>query len=214
MMNQQKIIKVDTGDVPYPVFVLIGTTIWGAFAATIIAPTEAISHSRDVFTKLNVSVEAFILASTGRAVFNLLVMSVVLVPLIFFLGTSIRASWLLFPLAAMMVLAMSFTIGLALAPLGALYNDVKNAIRPVLGLLMFTTPVVFPIPDEPGFLATMVKWNPLTPSISFTRDTLVNGRFDFALSAFVWFAVSLLLILVAFLVLRVAKPHIIARMGM
>ena len=65
MMNKQKIISVDTGEVPYPVFVLIGTTIWGAFSATLLAPSESIFNSREVFVKLNVSVEAFILAGVA-----------------------------------------------------------------------------------------------------------------------------------------------------
>ena len=214
MMNQQKIVTVDTGDVPYPVFVLIGTTIWGAFAATLMAPSDSIFNSREVFVKLNVSVEAFILAGVARAIFNLLVMTIVLVPLILFLGIVPRLTWLLFPFATLLVLSIAFVIGLALAPIGALYQDIKNAIGPVLAIFMFTAPVVFPVQDKPGVLASVVNNNPLTPGIEFSRDMLVNGRFEYFTSAVAWFFVSVIFILTAFVILRVSKPHIIARMGM
>ena len=214
MMNQQKIVNVNTGDVPYPVFVLIGTTIWGAFAATLIAPTESIFNSREVFVKLNVSVEAFILAGVARAFFNLLVMTAVLIPLLLFLGVVPRLSWLLFPFACVLILSLAFTVGLVLAPVGALYQDIKNGIGPVLAIFMFTAPVVFPVPDKPGLLATIVSLNPLTPGITYARDTLISGRLNCLPAALIWFSFAILLIVLAFVVLRVSKPHIIARMGM
>ena len=214
MMNQQKIVTVNTGDVPYPVFVLIGTTIWGAFAATLLAPSDAIFNSREVFVKLNVSVEAFILAGVARAFFNLLIMTAVLFPLMLFLGVGPRISWLLFPVVCIMVLSIGLTIGLALAPIGALYQDIKNAIGPILAIAMFTAPVVFPVPEKPGLLATVVKWNPLTPGIELARATLVSGKFDYLPGGLLWFALAILLVTTAFVVLRVSKPHIIARMGM
>lgn len=214
MMNQQKIVTVDTGDVSYPVFVLIGTTLWTAFSSTLMAPSDEIFKNREVFVKLNVSVEAFILAGLLRSIFNFLAMMFVLVPLLLWLGVEFRFSWLLLPLGVLGLLLCAFTLGLMLAPIGALYQDVKNGLGPLLGVLIFTAPIVFPIPAGNGLLATIVRWNPITPSIVFSRDCLLNGSLEFLPAVLLWIVVTILLVVLAFIALRISKPHIIARMGM
>ena len=214
LLNSQRLINVDTGDVPYPVFVLIGSTLWAAFAATLIAPSDTISQNREVFVKLDVSVESFILAGSARAVFNLLITFSILIPVLLIQGVTLRWSSLVFPFSTLAFLTSAFAIGMCLAPVGALYTDFRNAISPILALAMFTVPVVFPVPTEPGILSTVIRHNPLTPALALARDNLVNGSFAWLGFALLWFVVSLAVLLLTFVALRVAKPHIIARMGM
>jgi lipopolysaccharide transport system permease protein len=213
-LNSQKLINVNTGAVPYPVFVLIGSTLWTAFCATLNAPSETIASNREVLVKLNVPVESFILAGSARAVFNLIVTSLILLPVLLLQGVRLQWSALMFPLSAFAFLTTAFAMGMSLAPLGALYTDVRNAIGPFLALLMFSTPVVFPIPESSGLIATVMRWNPLTPALSLSRDNLVSGSLEWLIPSLVWLAISLLVLLVTFVGLRVAKPHLIARMGM
>ncbi|MBR8826537.1 MAG: hypothetical protein DSM107014_01300 [Gomphosphaeria aponina SAG 52.96 = DSM 107014] len=53
-------------------------------------------------------------------------------------------------------------MGLLLAPLGVLYQDVSRGLTMLTGVL-FLTPVVFPVPEQ-GLFAILVKLNPVTPS--------------------------------------------------
>lgn len=214
LLNRQNIVQVDTGDVPYAVFVLIGTTVWTVFATTVIAPLDAIHNNKEVLVKLNIPAEPLILAGVAKSVFNALVLAVVLLVVLLILGVRPAWSWCLFPLALVSALALSIMVGLLLAPAGALYQDVKNGLGPLLAILMYTAPIVFPIPREPGILQSVLVSNPLTPSVELARASLLAEPFgNWGLLLF-WLLASLLSILLAFVILRVAKPHLIARMGM
>jgi lipopolysaccharide transport system permease protein len=215
ILNRAGLMKIETGGQHVAQFVVVGTTIWAAFSATLTTPMDAIEGSKTVFTKLDVPIETFILSAAGRAAFNLLISSAVLLILLFCLGVSVRPSFLLFPFAAFAALAMAFTIGILLAPLSTLYTDVRRAVAAFLGLLMFTVPVIFAVPDAgSGIVASIMRNNPLTPAIALSRDTLLTGSLEWLWPTVAWLVVCAPLVLVALIVLRVAKPHIITRMGM
>ncbi len=215
LLNRSGLMKIDTGDQPVAQFVVVGTTLWSAFSAVLITPMDAIENGKPVFTKLNVPIEAFILAATGSVVFNLVISSTVLVALLLAIGVDARITFLLFPFAASSVLAMGFTLGMLLAPLSALYADVRRAVSAFLGLAMFTVPVIFQVPeDDSGMIAGVIGNNPLTPAIALSRDALLTGNLDWLSRTIVWLGVCCVLTLASVFVLRIAKPHIITRMGM
>ena len=213
LLQSQQLINART-EIPYPVFVLVGSTLWAAFVATVMVPSDVIAQNKDVFTKLDVPLEAFVLAGAARAIFNLLVTSLVLIPVLATPAVSLASTAWLFPVAGIALVALAFSIGLLIAPLGALYSDVRAALTPILGLAMFAAPVVFPIPEGPGLLAAIVRASPITPAIALGRDALLTGRLDWLGPMLFWGAASAALMLAAFVALRVAKPHVIARMGM
>ena len=215
LLNRTGVMKIQTGGQPVAQFVVVGTTIWAAFSATLTTPMDAIDSGKAVFTKLNVPLETFILAAAGRAVFNLLISSTVLLILLLALGVGAKATFLLFPFAAFAVLAMGFAIGMMLAPLGMLYSDVRRALSAFLGLLMFTAPVIFQVPAAgTGVVADAMRNNPLTPAIALSRDVLLTGSLEWLGATIFWMVVSLHLLLASLIMLRVSKPHLITRMGM
>jgi len=214
LLNRSGVMKIETGEQPVAQFVLVGTTLWSGFSAVITTPMDAIESGKAVFTKLDVPVEAFILAAVGRAGFNLLISSIVLVSVLLGLGVDTKLTFLLFPFAASSVLAMGFTAGMLLAPLGALYTDVRRGVSVLLGLLVFTAPVIFQVPDAgTGLVAIVIRNNPLTPAIALSRDVLLTGSLEWLGGTVFWLAVSLPLFLFSLVMLRISKPHIITRMG-
>lgn len=216
LINQQKLVAVATdSQVSYPAFVLIGTTLWGAFTAAVVAPMDAIANNREVLVKLNVPVEAFLFAALLKAVFELTVLSIILLPILAVLGYGLPITWLLFPLAATALLLQGFAAGLVLAPFSTLYRDFRNGITPLLGILMFLAPVVYPTPKQPeSWLGTLIAWNPLSPTLQLARATVLAPPPTFSLSWFVCLATALLVIAISIIAIRVARPHLIARMGM
>ena len=180
----------------------------------LIAPLNAVSTNAQVFKKLNVPVESFILASAIRTAFNLVIALLVVIPIAIFQGLNLQLSILAFPFAATALLTFAFALGMLIAPIGTLYSDIKSAIPPALAILMFTAPVVFPVPQEPGLLGTIMRLNPTTSLLNLSRDLLTTGQWTWLPSSIAWTLASSLLALVSFAGLRVAKPHIILRMGM
>lgn len=212
-LNNQKIIQVET-DIPYPVFVLIGTTIWSSFVALVQKPLAGFNDGKPVFMKLRVPHEAFIASAVLRAIFELVIRVSILIPVILFFRISLPATAWFFPVALFSVVLLGTALGLILIPIGSLYTDIGNAVGSFIGLFMYTAPVVFPVPEGEGILAVIMRWNPLTPGIALCRDLLTTGSTQWLVPALIYSGISLVIILLAAFLIRVAMPHLVARMGM
>ena len=103
-------------------------------------------------------------------------------------------------------------LGVMLVPLGSLFGDVQQTLPVAATFLMFMTPVIYPQPES-GLAGAVIRWNPLTPVITVTRDWLTTGASE-QVGAFVLVSiVSVTLLFIAWVMYRLALPHIIARMG-
>lgn len=78
--------------------------------------------------------------------------------------------------------------------------------------LMYFTPVVFPMPKE-GLAATLFMLNPLTPLVLTARDWLTGFTPEY-LGYFIFVNIAaLLLLMIVWVVYRLAMPILIERMG-
>jgi len=212
-LNSQKIIRVET-DIPYPLFVFIGITVWTSFVSMVQQPLQGFMGGKAVFVRLQVSPVAFMMANVIRAVFELGLRVTMIVPLFILFKYTPPLTCLLFPFALLFVIVLALALGLLLVPLGSLYGDVQRAVGSFIGLLMYTAPVVYPAPEGDGLLAIIMRYNPLTPGIALCRDLLVNGSLEWLLPALAVSAVATVIMLVGLLVIRVVMPHLIQQMGM
>ena len=213
-LNSQNIIQVEETPIPYPLYVLIGSTLWMFFSQAVISPLDSFTSGSGVFMKLKVSPFAFILAGLGGLLFDLLLKLTLLAPVCIWFG--IAPPWhaiYLFPLGIVGVLMLGLAIGILLIPLGSLFGDVSRFVGFALGFLMYLTPVVYPVPKD-GWAATLVHLNPATYLLGATRDWLSFGESAYTLEFFVLLVVSFLLTLLGLIILKIVMPHLVARLGM
>ena len=213
-LNSQNIIQVEETPIPYPLYVLIGSTLWMFFSSSVQSPLGSFQGGSAVFMKLKVSPFAFILAGLGGLLFDLLLKLTLLAPVCIWFG--IAPPWhaiYLFPLGIVGVLMLGLAIGILLIPLGSLYGDVSRFVGFALGFLMYLTPVVYPVPKE-GWASTLVHLNPATYLLGATRDWLSFGESAYTLEFLVLLGMSFLLTLLGLIILKIVMPHLVARMGM
>jgi lipopolysaccharide transport system permease protein len=212
-LSSQKIVSVGETPIPYPLYVLIGTALWNGFSRTVTGTLDAYSAGQPIFTKLNVSFEAFILAGTARASFDFSIYTLLFIPVFIAYDFVPPLTALLFPVAVAGLFLLGATIGFLLLPLASLYTDVKRAIAVILGFAMYLSPVVYPPPAD-GWAATLVNLNPATPCLMAARDLLTTGPTSYTGALALVTLGSFLIFALSVVALRVAKPHLIARMGM
>ena len=213
-LNSQNIIQVAETPIPYPLYVLIGSTLWMFFTSSVTSPLGSFEGGSGVFMKLKVSPFAFILAGLGSLLFDLLLKLVLLAPVCVWFG--IAPPWqalYLFPLGILGILLLGLAIGILLIPLGSLYNDVSKFVGFALGFLMYLTPVVYPVPEE-GWACTLVHLNPATYLLGATRDWLTYGESTFTAEFSIIFGISIVLTLIGLGLLKIVMPHLVSRMGM
>ena len=98
-------------------------------------------------------------------------------------------------------------ITLALAALQVFVRDVEHVLMPLLMILMYLTPILYPLSLVPADLRGLVAANPFGWVVTRLRDGLLEGRLAFEWSDAVALAVALTLFCGGRWVFRRLSPH-------
>ena len=212
ILQSKKVVNFGETDIPYPVFVLVGTTLWQLFTEGLNAPLKSVQLAKPMLAKINFPREALIVSAFYDVLFNLLIKSVILVGIFLYFG--VQATWglLLAPLAIVMIILLGMTIGLLLTPLGMLYTDVASGLTVITQLWFFVTPVVYPPPQTfPYSLVSTI--NPVSPLLIGARDLATKGALANTEAFLIVSGLTFAGIFFAWLIYRAAAPIIIERMS-
>jgi lipopolysaccharide transport system permease protein len=211
-LNSQGLFKTGDTGMPYAAFAMIGTLLWQVFVDALNAPTQAMTQAKPMLAKINFPREALFIAGIGMVVFNFLVRLVLLVGVLVYYQVPVSWNVWMFPVAVCGLILCGTAFGLAVAPLGALYGDIGRAIPIVAGLWMLLTPVVYP-PKTEGLAGWLAAWNPVSPLIITARQSITGEVFTFLTAFCIVFAGSFVVVILAFVAMRVFMPHLVERMG-
>jgi lipopolysaccharide transport system permease protein len=212
MLQNREIINFGETDIPYPVYVLVSVILWQLFAESLNAPLKSVTAAKPLLAKINFPRESLIISAFYMVLFNMMIkLSIIVVVLLVFHMTP---TWgiVFAPLAVLMLSLLGFASGLALTPVGMLYTDIGTAIPIVTQLLFFVTPVVYPPPETLPF-SLIVILNPISPLLIAARDLITLGTISNPISFSIVSGLTLILLLVAWVMYRLALPIIIERMS-
>jgi lipopolysaccharide transport system permease protein len=211
-LTGQKVVSVDTGSTPYPLFVISGTLIWTSFNTSVMAMLSVVSQARGMLAKVNFPQEALVYAALMKAAVDTLIASLLLLPALIYFRVPIHPSLLLFPVALAGSLIAGAAVGLVLHPIAALYSDIGRGVQLILRFGFFIAPVVFPLPSR-GIARTIMLLNPATPALVSGRAWLsgVGGALPTAFA--VVSITSLVVLLLALIVFKVTVVHLIERLS-
>ena len=178
-MNRSGILTIGDVGMPYPLYALIGLTVWNLFSAGLTASSNSLINAGPLVVKINFPKVALPLAATGQSLVELLI-RIVLIALAF-LWFGVAPSWgglaagliCLIPIY-LITAGMGFVLSLAAGVL----RDISNVLSMALMMAMLLTPVVYPITGT-SLLARMNVWNPFNYLVNVPRDFIVNGHTEF-----------------------------------
>ncbi len=167
--------KMDFGN--YPVYVLSGLLFWNFFSQSIVASMNSLRGNAPLLRKLPIPKEVFPIATVISGVINL---CLALVPLLLILiVTGHPLTWALLFLPVSILLAAVFTLGagLLLSPLSVFFSDVIEMVGVVLSILMYMTPVMYPMSILEGSrYLPLVRYNPVRSILEVFRDPIYQGE--------------------------------------
>ena len=203
-VQSRRIVGIAPTAIPYPVYVLTGTVLWQVFVDALNAPLQQLRAGQQLITRSRVPHEALILSGLLDVLFNAAVRLSVVAAVLILWRTPVDSSLLLVPLGVAALALAGLTLGTFAAPLGMLYDDVGRAMQLVTSFWFFLTPVIYPA-------SGVLRFNPVTPLLDSTRNWLTAGHASpgFALVA----AATIPALLLAWSFHRLARPHLIARLG-
>jgi lipopolysaccharide transport system permease protein len=212
LLQSRNIVNFGETEIPYPVYVLVGTILWQLFVESLNAPLKSVTAARAMLVKINFPRESLIMSAVYLTLFNMLIKMVVLAVIFLFFRVPLHWGMLLAPAAIFMLMLLGITLGLLLTPLGMLYTDVATSLPVIASLWFFVTPVVYPPPEAFPYSLVAVL-NPVTPLLMAARDLLTLGE----VNNLPWFILVSVLTVIglffAWVLYRIALPIIIERMS-
>ncbi|MCF8461074.1 MAG: ABC transporter permease [Flavobacteriales bacterium] len=180
------IAGMSTDGIPGPIFYLAGTTLWNYFQSCFTATSSTFTNNAAIFGKVYfprlVAPISTVLSTLFKFGVQMLMFIALLVYYMNFTDSNIYlTSWvLLFPVLVLMMGGLALGVGIILSALTTKYRDLQNFIGFGVTLLMYVSPVIYPVSSVPESYAWFVKYNPITPIIEtfrmgFTGSGTVNG---------------------------------------
>jgi len=164
-------------DLPrYPVYCLAGILFWNFFSQSIVASMVSLRANAAILHKVPLPKEVFPIATVISGVVNL---SLALVPLGLILlatGHPLRPSLLFLPVAILVAALFTLGMGLLLSPLAVFFTDVVEMVSVGLSLLMYLTPIFYPMAIVPDRFRFVVRFNPVRSILEVFRDPIYFGK--------------------------------------
>lgn len=205
-------VKLSETNVPYPLFVIIGTTLWSFFGEALQLTMQSVKGNLSILTKVNFDKEALITLGILKYSVNILLKFAIIA--VFMMYYQVVPSWEVVWFLPLLLVAMLFfiSIGILITPFGLLYNDVGRMIPIGMQFLMYITPVVYAFPKE-GLMFDIMRWNPIAYLLQDLRQVLTGYGLEYGYFWLGFALISLVLFILGLVVYRVSIPIITERMS-
>lgn len=160
----------------YPVYALAGILFWNFFSQSISASMNSLRGNAALLGKMPIPKAVFPLATVLAGVVNLLLALVPLFGILIVSGHPIRPALLFLPVAILLAALFTLGAGLLLSPLSVFFHDVVEIVGVGLTLLMYMTPVFYPMAIVPEKLRFLVRYNPVRSVLEVFRDPIFYGK--------------------------------------
>lgn len=207
-LHSQRILASGDIQIPYPVYVFVGTLLWQVFVDAMNNPLRLVQASTSMMASVNFPREAILFAGLGEVLFYFGIRMMLVVPVFALWGVTPAWSILLFPMGVLAIMALGWGIGLLLVPAGILYKDVEMGLGILATLWFFATPVVY-TPPASGPLSVLVRFNPVGALLNGTRELLTGGQLTSPGELVCLSLLSVGFLLAGWIVFRLAIPYLV-----
>lgn len=196
-----KFARLDTKDIPYPLFAYSGLLLWTFFSNAVTTGTYSLVNNSHLVTKVYFPRVFMPAAAVGAGLVDLAIASLLLISLAIYYG--VRPSWgaLLLPLMVILAAMLALGTGMLVSALTVKYRDLRHALPFVMQFWMFASPVIYPSSIVPEQWRWILLINPMTGILEGFRAALTGQPFDWTMIV-ISAAVATTLLAVAFYVFR------------
>jgi ABC-2 type transport system permease protein len=160
----------------YVVFALAGLLFWNFFSQSILSSMNSLRSNSGLLKKLPIPKEVFPLATVISGVVNLVLALIPLLLILLVTGHPLTPALLFLPVAILLAAAFTLGAGLLLSPLAVFFSDVVELIGVFLSVLMYLTPVIYPMEILPEKYRWLVRFNPVRSILEVFRDPIYQGE--------------------------------------
>lgn len=171
------ILNPGEGEIPYPLYVMVGSTIWGCLPGAMGAVSGGLQAQADLIMRTQIPKLALAVSSLAGLFYGILISMATLA--IIFVATGVTPTWwlLIYPILVLPMVLLGTAIGLILSVTGSIARDLAPMVTQILALVMYITPVIYVHSSiQNGFVKTLIDWNPLSYLVDVPRSLVCLGR--------------------------------------
>jgi lipopolysaccharide transport system permease protein len=167
--------KMPSDGIPYPIFVYVGLLLWNYFSFGLSHSSNSMVENSDIIQKIYFPRLIIPISSCLVGLIDLFISLFILIGLMFYYGYAPHINNIfLFPFLVLLTFFSSVGLGSFLAALNVKYRDVRYIVPFFIQLLMFLTPVIYPV----SMVGNKTKWilvlNPMSGIIESARRVILG----------------------------------------
>ena len=176
-----KIANISTDGIEPVLFYMSGITIWNYFSACLTATSNTFVANAGIFGKVYFPRLVIPLSTVMSNMVKFGIQFLLLLSVMIWYGIRnhhfhFGFSWLLIPLLIIMMAGLGLGLGIIISSLTTKYRDFTVLIGFAVQLLMYATPVAYPMSFLKGkSYSAWIAWNPLTPIVEAYRYALFGS---------------------------------------
>lgn len=184
--------------VNFAILAFVGLGLHGFFAECLNKAPGLIISNVNFVKKVVFPLEALVWVLIGSALFHLGISVVVLLIAQVVLGVGVPWTALFFPLVLLPLPLLMAGVSWFLASSGVYLRDISQVTGVLSSVMLFLSPVFYPLASLPKWVQPWAELNPLTYVIEDGRNVLVFGQWPSFAQWGSWMAVSLVVMLLGY----------------
>jgi len=166
----------DDSKAQFAVLLFVGMIVLGLFSEVLNRAPGLILSNVNYVKKVVFPIEILPVVALGAALFHCLISLGVLLAAFALFNGYLHWTVIFTPLVLLPLVIITLGLAWILASLGVFLRDVGQTISLVTTLLMFLSPVFYPVTAVPERFRPFIMANPLTFIIEQAREVLIGGR--------------------------------------
>lgn len=182
-----RMANINSGDgTPYPVFLYVGLLLWQYYSGTLTNASNSMISNASLIQKVYFPRLIVPATSATTGLIDLAISAVILIGMMIYYGVMPHlVGILILPVLLGCAVLSALGMGLLLASLNIKYRDVRFALPFFIQIMMYVTPVIYPVKmlDNYPLIKVLMLWlNPISGVITSARAGLLGqGSVDFEL---------------------------------
>jgi len=171
----EKVIKIPSDGVPYPLFAFAALAPWGLFSQSLTIAAESIVRDINLVSKLYVPRLLLPLASVAALLVDYLIaLAILFVMMVLYSTTPDLTAVFWLPALTLLALSLAFAIGVWFSALMVMYRDIRSVVPVLLQIWLFATPVAYPSSLVPEQWRIVYGLNPMAGVVEGFRSALLG----------------------------------------
>jgi len=181
MVIFKNVAKIPTANVPSILFYMSGLTVWNYFATCINKTAGTFTLNANIFGKVYFP---RLIMPLSNVISNLIAFGIqlgllilIMLYYIIFKGFSFHFNQylLLLPVVLILLAGLGLGVGIIISSLTTKYRDLSFLVTFGVQLMMYATPVIYPLSYITGKYRIFILANPVTPLIEIFRLSLLGA---------------------------------------